>query len=148
MKQFIDIDRYEPLSHRVYEQLLLSLLRRKLAYDTNEMVEILTLLIRDSIIPTRLPVISILSNVERHVAQQGLSNPVRQQLQRLTEYYHSSAVQVEERKAGERIAALLKISESSNDKKADGVDHPVTGAICIDLGTGEAWTNALLADPP
>ena len=85
---------------RLCEVILKSFLRRKLPYDDSAIVKMLTLVVADSITHATLPILSILSNVERHVEQNGMSKSVRQQLQKLTKTYYPEAYSADERKIG------------------------------------------------
>lgn len=149
-QNFIDLT-----TDQVCVVVLSSLLRRKLPYTDVEIVGLLIPLANVSFIITGLPIAPILANVERHVAEHGLCNSIRQQLQRMATEYNSGSVYSDARKAGQRIEALLampacdaKAFESLESKcKVDpnDADSPIA-SVALDFNTGEAWTNALLIE--
>ncbi len=144
----------DPISDRLCEQVLASLLRRKLPYEDAAIVRMLTLVVADSITPSTLPLLSIVSNVERHVEQHGMSKSVRHYLAKLTKTYYPEAYAADERKIGTRIKALLE-SPHAQRKVSSGADADAPPGLAVrtpsasqsfDINTGEAWTNALLVE--
>lgn len=147
-KNFLDM-----VTDRVCAAVLSYLLRKKLPYTDDEIVQLLKPLSRVSFIITGLPIVPILTNVERHVVDHGLCTSVRQLLQLMTKEYNSGSVYNDARKAGQRIEALLAQPVcSGNDPESPHTTcrlaTPEAGSSAapgaFDLNTGEAWTNALL----
>lgn len=138
------------MTDRVCESVLSSLLRKKLPYTNAEIVELLKPIAETSFIFTGLPIAPILTNVERHAAEHGVCDSIRQQLQRMAKEYHSGATYNDARKAGKRIDALLALPPRATAifKKPEPMCKVARRApgssVAFDFNTGEAWTNALL----
>ncbi|MCA9195954.1 MAG: DUF4132 domain-containing protein, partial [Planctomycetales bacterium] len=141
------------VTDRVCDELLASLLRKKLSYTSDEIVKLLFPFASEAFLHNNLPISPILSVVERHAKEQGLNDSIRKQLQRMTWQFHASATYGDERKAGVRIEALLSCPPAAKEgTKRDDVDTMKTsankksGETSFDLHTGEAWTDAMLVE--
>lgn len=143
------------ITDQVCKSVVSSMLRKKLPYSDAEIVQLLAPLAKLSFIITGLPIAPILTNVERHIADHGVGNSIRQQLQRMTKEYNSDSMYSDARKAGKRIESMLasparaRIQPHNDEPSCHGTANEpggIAGAVAFDLHTGEAWTNALLVE--
>ena len=134
----------DPVTDRVCEALLNSLLRKKLEYSQDEIEKLLFPVTREDAILNNLPVQAILANVERHVDKNGLHPALQRLLQRMSKQYHSGATYSDARKVGKRVEALLAQPSAEQTKPVVKSATSNSETQKLDINTGEAWTNALL----
>jgi len=140
------------MTDRACEAVLSSLLRRKLQYTDVEITRLLVPLAKTPFIISGLPIAPILTNVERHVAEHGLSDSIRDQLKRMAKYSTSNSTYSADRKVGKRIDALLASpkerlnSETPKLMPKVAVTQHTGESAAFNLNTGEAWANALLIE--
>ncbi len=151
MSTVIQDQHSDPVTDRLCHELLKSLLRRKLACDATAISQMLTMVEADATVVAALPVMSILTNVQRHIEQHGLSEKIRKQLNKLLKIWSPEGYTAEDRKRGIRIRELLDLASTEPAVKLHSATPTKNRsepppARPFNVRTGEAWTNALLEE--
>ncbi len=108
--------------------LLSALLRRKLPFEERSAQTMIQSTAASG--AWELPRRGILRMLQRHIDEYGMSDAIRKSLEMMSNNFHAKSDHSEERAVGKLVKELLTAGD--------------TDTSWFDLGTNEAWTNALL----
>ena len=152
MSRLVNARHLDMLADRLSDELLKTLLRKKLPYQSDDVSRMLKLVVADSLIGVHLPINSIMSNVERFVEGTTLPQSAEHSLKELAKTFYPDAWTSDERKVGEKITAILNADSTrermpgSKDKSVADTKTSEQGAVSSHFATGEVWTEVLLVE--